>query len=61
MHQTKDNASLPPFIAVVTAGVPTSLSHAIESVFDIVLKYNIKSTVTLFLDNQWINKCLNTF
>ena len=33
MHQTKDNASLPPFIAVVTAGVPTSLSHAIESVF----------------------------
>ena len=28
MHQTNDNASQPPFLAAVTAGVPSSLSHA---------------------------------
>ena len=33
MHQTNDNASQPPFLAAVTAGVPSSLSHAIENVF----------------------------
>ena len=33
MHQTNDNVSQTPFLAAVTAGVPSSLSHAIEDVF----------------------------
>ena len=33
MHQTNDNASQPPFLAAITAGVPSSLSHPIENVF----------------------------
>ena len=33
MHQTNNNASQPPFRAAATAGVPSSLSHAIENGF----------------------------
>ena len=40
MHQTNDNASQPPFLAAVTAGVPSSLLHTIENVFINNIKFS---------------------